>query len=226
MARTAQEVLAQAVQELAPDTAANRIVPRIAAGTAPREAVSAFALEQHHVITGDRRSFAHLAARSADRPAVAGFFTHLAGGETAALERLAALTAACGLDDSAVRAYEPQADCQAYPAYVASLALGAEPADVVVALTANFAAWGGYCATMSRALRTHYGFDDAACGFFDLFAGPDPEGEALALAAVRAGLEDGTFSERLARRHGRLLQEYELMFWDGLDGVSAAGWPW
>ncbi|GHF38261.1 transcriptional regulator [Streptomyces morookaense] len=226
MARTAEEVLAQAVQELAPDTAANRLVPRIAAGTAPREAVSAFALEQHHVIRGDRRSFAHLAARSADRPAVAGFFTHLAGGETVALDRLGALTAACGLDDAAVRAYEPQAGCQAYPAYVASLALGAEPADVVVALTANFAAWAGYCATLSRGLRTHYGFDDAACGFFDFFAGPDPEGEALALAAVRAGLADGTFSERLARRHGRLLQEYELMFWDSLDGVSTAGWPW
>ncbi|MEU1834961.1 hypothetical protein ABZ551_38195, partial [Streptomyces rimosus] len=31
---------------------------------------------------------------------------------------------------------------------VARLALGAEPADVVIAVTANFAAWGGYCATV------------------------------------------------------------------------------
>ncbi|MFD0382255.1 hypothetical protein ACFQ2B_06830 [Streptomyces stramineus] len=44
----------------------------------------------------------------------------------------------------------------------------------MVALTANFAAWAGYCATVGRALRTHYGFDDRACAFFDFFAEPAP----------------------------------------------------
>ncbi|GHC54570.1 transcriptional regulator [Streptomyces cinnamoneus] len=216
MARTAREVLDDAVRALPPG--ANRLVSLIASGAAPRTAVAALALEQHHVITGDRRSFLHLAARAAGRgqPAVAAFFDHLALGEVLALGLLPPLAAACGLDEEAVRAHEPRAGCQAYPAYAAWLALGAEPVDAVVALTANFAAWGGYCATVSRALRTHYGFADTACGFFDFFADPDPDGAQKALGAVAEGLADGRLSEPLAHRYGRLLQDYESMFWNTL----------
>ncbi|GAA0447331.1 transcriptional regulator [Streptomyces sp. NPDC046215] len=218
MARTARDVLADAARALAPEGGANHLVPALAAGEAPREVISAFALEQHHVITADRRSFLHLAGRAAPLPAVAAYFSSLslARGEDEALERLGALAAACGLDAAAVAAHEPRPACQAYPAYAAHLALGAEPADAVVALTANFAAWAGYCATVGRALRTHYGFDDRACAFFDFFAEPAPQAHEEALAAVRAGLDAGVLSERLAHRYGRLLQSYELMFWDGL----------
>ncbi|GGR29235.1 transcriptional regulator [Streptomyces netropsis] len=219
MARTAEDVLADAVRRSAPGDDANRLVPLIEAGAAPRETIAAFALEQHHIITGDRGSFRRLAERAAGtHPAVADFFTSLVRGEDVALDRLGALAGACGLDGTAVRAYEPLAGCQAYPAYTAWLALHAEPADVVVALTANFAAWGGYCATVGRALRRHYGFDDAACGFFDFFAEPAPEGVERSAAAVRAGLAAGLVSERLAHRYGRLLRDYELMFWNTLAG--------
>ncbi|MEU8550309.1 transcriptional regulator [Streptomyces roseoverticillatus] len=219
MTRTAQEVLADAVRGLAPAEGANRLVPRIAAGEAPREVFAAFALEQHQVITSDRRSFAHLAGRAAaSDPASAGFFESLTRGEDLALSLLGPLTAACGLDEEAVRAHEPRPGCQAYPSYAAWLALGAEPVDAVVALTANFAAWGGYCAAVGAALREHYGFDNPACGFFDFFAGPAPELEERAVAAVTAGLESGRLSEPPAHRYGRLLQAYELMFWDALDG--------
>ncbi|MFI0909138.1 transcriptional regulator [Streptomyces abikoensis] len=215
MARTARQVLDEATRELAPEAGANRLVPLIAAGDAPVTAVAAFALEQHHVIASDARSFLHLAERAAllRQPAVAAFFDHLAQDESRALACLGPLAAACRLDEEAVREHEPRAGCQAYPAYAAWLALGAEPVDVAVALCANFAAWGDYCATVGRALREHYGFDDEACGFFDLFAAPDPEGAERALAAVGTGLVDGRLTERLARRYGRLLQDYELMFW-------------
>ncbi|MEV0260177.1 transcriptional regulator [Streptomyces sp. NPDC050617] len=219
MVRTAEEVVAEAVRELSPDTAANRFVPLVAEGKAPREAVAAFALEQHHIITSDRRSFHQLALRSTADPSVVPFFDALAQGETVALERLGSLTAACGLDDAAVRAYEPRAGCQAYPAYAAWLALHAEPADVVIALAVNFAAWGDYCATMRDALREHYGFDAEACGFFDFFAEPDPKAAEQCLSAVRSGLDAGRVTERLAHRYGRLLQAYELMFWNTLAGL-------
>ncbi|MFE0044111.1 thiaminase II/PqqC family protein [Streptomyces albireticuli] len=214
MTRTAQDVLTDAARELAP--APNATVERIAAGEAPVEVLAALALEQHHVIVGDRRSFAHLAGRAAPVPAVAAFFENLARGEDSALGHLGALATACGLDEAAVRAYEPRAGCQAYPSYVAWLALGAEPVDVVVALSANFAAWSSYCATVGRALRERYGFDDAACAFFDLFADPKPGAPDAVLAAVSAGLAAGRLSEPSARRYGRLLQDYESMFWDSL----------
>ncbi|MFI9201998.1 transcriptional regulator [Streptomyces sp. NPDC053048] len=222
MARTAREVLDDAVRALLPGAGANPLVPRIAAGDAPVAAIAAIALEQHHVIPSDRHAFLHLAERAAThrQPLVADFFDHLAQGESTALERLGPLAAACGLDEEAVRAHEPRSGCQAYPACVAQLALGAEPVDVVVALTANFAAWGEYCATVALALRERYGFDDEACGFFDLFAAPDPEGAQRALAAVGSGLASGRLSEHLARRYGRLLQDYEAMFWGTLADVG------
>ncbi|MFE7120740.1 transcriptional regulator [Streptomyces sp. NPDC057654] len=225
MARTAEEVVAKAVRELAPDTAANRFVPLVAAGEAARESIAAFVLEQHHIIASDRRSFHRLARRAVTdqsaAPEVAPFFDALAQGETVALERLGVLADACALDDAAVRAYEPRAGCQAYPAYAAWLALQAEPADVVIALTVNFAAWGDYCAAMREALREHYGFSAEACGFFDFFAEPDPKAAEQGLSAVQAGLDADRVTERLAHRYGRLLQAYELMFWNTLATAPA-----
>ncbi|MGW7001294.1 thiaminase II/PqqC family protein [Streptomyces sp. NPDC054933] len=215
MTRTAQDVLADAVCELAPATGANRLVPRIASGQAPVDVLAAFAMEQHHIISSDRRSFLHLTDRSASDPAAAIFFTSLAHGENLALDKLGALADALGLDDESVDGYEPKAGCQAYPAYAAWLALGAEPVDVVIALTANFAAWGGYCRAVGQALRERYGFSDEACGFFDFFAEPAPQLEQQALAAVQAGLDAGRVTP-LAHRYGRLLQAYELMFWNTL----------
>ncbi|RLV10013.1 transcriptional regulator [Streptomyces griseocarneus] len=212
-ARTAPDILAGAARELAPADGANPLVPLLATGAAPREVFTALALEQHHIITGDRRSFMFLAERASARPAEAGFFRFLVEGETEALRRLTALKAACGLDDAAVGTHEPRPGCQAYPAYTAWLALGAEPSDAVVALTANFAAWSGYCATVAQAMRRHYGFADDACSFFDFFAEPSPEAESLAVAAVRSGLDSGLLTERLAYRYGRILQSYEILFW-------------
>jgi hypothetical protein len=98
---------------------------------------------------------------------------------------------------------------------VAWLALNAEPAEVVLALTANFATWGGYCATIAEALRRRYGFTDEACGFFDFFAEPSAELDRLAAAAVA-----GEVDEARARQYTRLLQGYEDLFWSKLAGST------
>ncbi|MFK8911053.1 transcriptional regulator [Streptomyces sp. YS-3] len=217
MAETARELVERITAELAPAKDANRLVPRIAEGSATLHTLAALALEQRHVIASDLRAFTFLADRSAQagNPACAEFFGSLATGERLALERLGAYESACGLDADAVGRYEPLAGCQAYPAQVAWLALNGEPPSVALALTANFAAWGGYCATVAEALRARYGFPDEACGFFDFFAEPAPELERQALAAVASGVrsEAGTAP---ARRYGRLLQNYEAMFWNTL----------
>ncbi|MGW6021330.1 thiaminase II/PqqC family protein [Streptomyces sp. NPDC055099] len=218
MTRTAQELLDDVVARLAPDPAANPLVPRLADGTANRSAITALALEQRSVIPADRRSFLHLAARSADagESECEAFFRTLAEGETLAFDRLGALVAACGVDKADADAYEPRAGCQAYPAYVAWLALNGTPVDVVLALTANFVSWGAYCATLADALPAHYGFSEEACGFFAFFAEPAPDLERQALAAVRAGMGHGLDATGFALRHGQLLQRYEAMFWETL----------
>jgi hypothetical protein len=51
--------------------------------------------------------------------------------------------------------------------------------------------------------------------FFDFFANPPADFEPRALAVLSEGLVAGD-SPRLARRASRLLQAYELSFWDAL----------
>ncbi|MEU5099263.1 transcriptional regulator [Streptomyces sp. NPDC020996] len=220
MARTATELLETTTAQLAPDPRANPLVPLIERGAAPRETLAALALEQGWVIPADRRAFLHLARRAADRPETAAFFTTLAEGEALAQQRLAAFARACGVDETRAREYRPLPGCQAYPACVAWLALNAAPADAVLALTANFSAWGGYCARIAASLRYHYDFTDEACTFFDFFARPAPELERAATEAVRAALDEGTLDESRAYTYGRLLQNYEAMFWSTLTQTA------
>ncbi|MFF7489557.1 thiaminase II/PqqC family protein [Streptomyces luteogriseus] len=220
MTHPARDLLETTTAALAPDPHANPLVPRIADGTAPLTALAALALEQTWVIPADRRAFEFLSARGdATDPQAAAFFTALAEGEALAGERLTAFTRACGVDEPGEASYEPLPGCQAYPAYVAWLALNASPADVVLALTANFSAWGGYCATIAAALRERYGFTDEACAFFDFFAQPAPEPARLAVAAVQEALDAGRLDAERARTYGRLLQHYEAMFWNALTRV-------
>ncbi|MEU5341620.1 transcriptional regulator [Streptomyces sp. NPDC020766] len=221
MTRTARELLESTTGKLAPDPHANRLLPLIARGAARRDTLAALALEQRHVIAADRRAFLHLAERSAAAGTTAGsecaaVFGMLAEGETLAQDRLGAYVTACGVDTAREAAYEPLADCQAYPAYVAWLALNGSPAEVVLALSVNFVAWGGYCATIAESLRDHYGFDDASCGFFDFFAEPSPELDQRALSAVQAALDTGRLDENEVHHYGRLLQTYETKFWHAL----------
>ncbi|MFI9649525.1 transcriptional regulator [Streptomyces sp. NPDC052040] len=222
MARTARELLEEAARRLAPDPHANRLLPLIARGAARPTTLAALALEQREIIASDHRAFRHLAERSRNAPACAAFFTALADGEAEAQDRLGGYATACRAEETA-RTYERPADCEGYPAYVAWLALNGEPSDVTLALGANFAAWGDYCASIATALRHHYGFDDAACGFFDFFAEPSPDLAGRAEEAVREGLESGRLDEERAHRHGRLLQGYETRFWHALWELDARG---
>ncbi|WP_309032762.1 transcriptional regulator [Streptomyces alfalfae] len=223
MTPTAQELMRATAARLALDPGTNPLVPRIADGTAAPRTLAVLALEQWHVIPADRRSFQHLAERAAKSkdPESAAFFQTLADGESLAEQRLVPLLDALGVTAAESATYEPRAGCQAYPAYAAWLALNAEPADAVIALTANFASWGACCAVISRALRERYGLADEARGFFDLFAEPAPELDRQALAAVQAGLDRRRVTAAHLR-YGRLVQAYEEMFWATLASGDEA----
>ncbi|MFE8948415.1 hypothetical protein [Streptomyces sp. NPDC007856] len=114
------------------------------------------ALAQRWVIPVDRRSFAHPAQRA--DPGSGAFFTTLATGQEPAAQHLSAFARACGVTEDRSRTYVPLAGCQAYPAHVSWPALNPSPADAVLALTANFSAWGGHRARIAAGRRTHYGF--------------------------------------------------------------------
>lgn len=215
MTSAARDLL-QAVQaELAPRDDENRLVPLIATGAAPWSVFGAVAAEELRIVPSDWRSLHTLASRSEDL-AARTYFGGLAVGEERALATLTPLARQAGVEDDG--AYEPRAGCQAYPAYFAWLALNGAPAEVAVAITANFAAWGRYCAAIAQGMREHYGFGDEACAFFDFFATPLPDDQAV--AAVQAGLDAGTLDRARAQRYARLFQSYELMFWNTLAEPS------
>lgn len=200
------ELLAVVRAELAPverSLADHRYLAELEAGRVPLESLRVFAGEQRAIIASDRNSFEHLAYRFPEPP-TGEFFREMAAGEAEALQLLERFAAAVGLGGE----YEPLAGCQAYSAYVAWLALNGSPADVVLAFLANLETWGGSCARMRDALRPAYG--DDAVAFFEFFAQTPQVFEERALAIVATGEPSS------ARRAARLLQAYELLYWDTL----------
>ena len=169
-----------------------------------------FAGEQYAIIGSDLRSVAHLVSRFGGR-----FFLEILAGEQAALEALEPFAAALGMGPEQLTDYEPLPAAHAYTAYMAWLAAYASDAEVAAAYLVNFTTWGESCGRLSRVLTGRFGLTAEQVVFFDLFATP-PEGfQERALDVVAGGLERGV-AERLVRRAARLLQGYELLYWDAL----------
>ncbi len=192
----------------------HRFLEALERAEVPRERLVAFVAEQQAIIASDRRSFAMLAARF-PKPPAGELFLSLAEGEGRALSLLPPLAAALGAGEAELAAHQLAPGAQAYPAYLAWLALNGARADVSLALLANLLAWGENCARMERALRASYGLSEEATAFLRFFAQPPPDSRQLLEAVLDDGLAAGDSPEH-ARRAARLLQAYELMFWDAL----------
>jgi thiaminase len=219
----AQELVAEVRRDLRPveeRLLQHPYLQAVEAGRLPRERLALFAGEQYAIIASDLRSVGLLVNRYGATPS-GDFFLNVLQGERAAWGHLQTFAGALGLDAAALEAYEPLPGAHAYTCYMAWLALYASDAEVAAAYLVNFPAWGQSCARMSRALQARYGFGAAEVAFFDLFATPAPEFEPSALAVIQAGLDRGV-APRLVRRAARLLQGFELLYWDALHQASLA----
>lgn len=202
-------------EELAPvrdQLLAHGYVAAVEEGLIQLEQLRPFACEQWAIISSDVRSVAHLASRFAG-----DFFLDVLDGERAAHAALRTFATALGLGEGDLEEYEPLPGAHAYAAYMSWLAAYASDAEVAAAYLVNFAAWGENCARMSRALTGRYGLTPDQVRFFDLFADPAGDFETSAHAVIEAGLQRGV-PERRIRRAARLLQGYELLYWDTLLG--------
>ena len=177
-----------------------------------------FVGEQRHIIPSDLRSIALLVSRCA-APASQQFFRAVLDGEAAALVALEPLATAVGMTPADLDAYEPTLGAQAYSAYLAWLCLYSNEAEVAAALSVNFAAWGASCGRMAQVLRQRYGWQEAAVRFFTQFAAAPPDVSFPALMVIETGLQQGVEARRIVRA-ARMLQGYELMFWDTLYTLS------
>jgi thiaminase len=213
----AADLLESVRADLAPVEQAIRSHPfvgSLAAGAVPEERLRAIAGEQRRIIASDRRSFAQLAARFPSPPA-GGWFLSMAQGEGEALALLDGYAAWLSIDEDWFANYEPDPRAQAYPAFVAWLALNGSVGAVTLAFLANLAAWGENCGRVAAALRHAYDAGDDAVAFFEFFAAPPPGFRDDTLAVVQAGLDADEDSSEM-RCAARLLQAYELLFWDVL----------
>lgn len=217
----AQELLAAIQSQLRPleeRLKAHQYVAALEEGQIALENLRLFAGEQYSIITSDLRSVAFLLSRHSNLTSRTYLLTTLQG-EAAAHTALLNFAAALGMDEQELQGYEPLPGCQAYTAYVAWLALYGSEAELATAFVVNLPVWGLNCGRMSSALQSVYKLDSKAVAFFDLFAQVPQEAGAEVVRVIQEGLDRGILVQAITRA-ARLIQAYELMFWDTLFEAS------
>jgi len=193
----------------------------------------AFAQEQYAIQLSDAISFSVLAGHTDFRPTSLtnakvpdpmrnkrddDLFQFLLGGEIYAAKLLLQYAERLQLNEAALSSYETSAHAQAYPSYWARLALSDNRAAAAAACAVNYPAWGRMCLRLARALSDPdkgYGYNDGiqnddALAFIHFFATPIDHLDDMAISIIE---EEGASYEDL-RESVRLLQRYEVMFWD------------
>jgi hypothetical protein len=208
-------------RDLGNTASGNPYLELVSAAAVPRGRLGDFAAEQAQVRVSDRRSFLHLAARSNDP--VGALFADFADAERRALNLLTIFTEALGRRVES-GAGPQRAGCSAYPAFVAWLALNAQPVDAALAVVACRPAWSSGFTGIGRALRENpgYRFDEGACAFFDLMAALDAHTEDQLIGVVSMSVDAGQPPLRAAG-YARVLASYQGMFWNTLAVEAAAG---
>jgi pyrroloquinoline quinone (PQQ) biosynthesis protein C len=196
----------------------HRYVAAVENGKLSRESLAMFAIQQYHIIASDLRSIALLLARHGNLPS-RPYLLNVLQGENNAFEAVTTFAQALGISNEALAGSEPVPSAFAYSTFLAWLAMYGSDAEMAGALSLNFAAWGTNCATMSAALKSRYGLGADAVAFFDLFAN-FPVDSDTTVAVIQRGLDRGVPAAAIARA-ARMLQGYELMYWDGM--AEAAG---
>jgi len=217
-AKTLLEGVRQDLQTVTEQLLRHPYVQALEQGQIGREKLRLFAGEQYSIIASDLKSVASLLSRFGSAPS-RDFFLGILQGERAAWDALLTFAEALGLSEAQLSEHEPLAGAHAYTCYMAWLALYASDAEVAAAYLVNFPAWGQNCGRLSGILKERFGLGEKEVAFFDLFASPPITFEADAVSVIQQGLDRG-IEPRLIQRAARLLQAYELMYWDTLYGGS------
>jgi thiaminase len=213
-AKTLLEEIQKELQPVTEQLLRHPYVQALEQGKLGQEKLRLFAGEQYNIIASDLKSAAYLVSRFGSMPS-RDFFLGILQGERAACDALLTFAHALGLSEAQLREHEPLAGAHAYTGYMAWLALYASDAEIAAAYLVNFPAWGENCGRLSRILKERFGLAEKDVVFFDLFASPPATFEANALSVIQQGLDRGT-EPHLIQRAARLLQAYELMYWDTL----------
>lgn len=207
----------------------------------------AFAGEQYAIQHSDACSFARLAGHENFRPkylsvasvppakddengngeALPDIFQFLLGGEVYASQLLLDHSKSLGFEsgEESLKEYPVTARGQAYPSYWARIALAGNRGAGAAACAVNFPAWGTMCAELSESLRIRpeYGYDtmndeeaSAALAFVNFFG---TRIEKLDEMAATAMMKENVSYEDVVTEV-RLLQGYEILFWDSVHDTK------
>jgi hypothetical protein len=198
-------------------------VAEVEAGTASVEQIAAVVAEEYSIIRSDLNSFNQMAARW-DSPQGSHFFGDLAFGEALAQPLVLDFAAVVGLSEADLIAYEPRPKGQTYPSRVAWIAGNADRASAAASFLVNFGVFGENMARVRDALLNVYGFTPVEIEFFSFFAEPIPGFEDDAVEVIAKGLQEGA-CPRDVRRSARLLQAYELDFWQAASDPPGSPLP-
>ena len=122
-----------------------------------------------------------------------------------------------GVDEETLKAWYPVlSKCETYHTYWSFLALSNKRAAAAAACAVNFPAWGQVCGRLLTAFASegfgYNGMDDDGLAFLNFHATPIDGLDKMAASIIE---KEGASYEDLVE-HVRLLQEFELMFWDGV----------
>jgi thiaminase len=174
--------------------------------------------EEYHIVLSDLLSAKHLVERFKDLPTLS-FFSELVENEEFARQNITALAEALGCSRSELMEHEPDPCCQMYPSYFARLSLHGSEAEIMAAFSSNFSVWWSACKRVAVALVNLYNVPEEATAFLNPFnevPPPDTPFDELTADAIERGLAQGV-SESQIIRAARLIQHYELFFWDALE---------
>jgi len=146
--------------------------------------------------------------------AASSLFQYLAEGEIYAAPLLLAHASALGMSEADLASYPVTPGAQAYPAYWAHISLFSQHTHGAAAIAVNFPAWGRMCSRVAAALASslYSNISSAELGFYRYFAEPIEGLDEM----VNAVLAEKPASYADISTAVRLIQGYELLFWDAV----------
>lgn len=198
----------------------------------------AFVQQQYHIQLSDAKSFAVLAGHFDFNPkkltdatvpnesnddtssSVPNLFQFLLGGEIYASALLLKCASFLNQTEIDLQTSPMDAKAQGYPSYWARLALSKSKAAGAAACAVNFPVWGHMCHMLHDALLENqvYGYRNDNDGsdtvegleFIKFFATPIDNLDEMAADIIEK--ENVSYDKLI--QHVRMLQEYEVLFWD------------
>ena len=205
--------------------ASHPVISAAESGTLNVECIKRFVLEQYYVIKSDTASLeAGLNLHGKTSAAYKEFFEVFLSGEKFLKEIHLKMADALHISEKELDNYQPSHLCQAYPSKFCQLVHQSDPSIVAIAFAVNFPAWGQMCGRFKAALLANYkdqlGLTEDNLGFLSYCAEPTEWLPSLvdkvASASKSLSKYDFEISYKEIKDAVRLLQEYEVLFWDGV----------